>query len=127
MIGALAGRLPVAEHQVEVEEPALHRGLARLDLGNGPLRERDGREARRAREALLAARVSGIDAPSVEQHRRAAEAGDAVHDGERAVVLGDLRQRRGLALRAGRGLGMYERQHFRIGIRLEGLAYLVRG
>ena len=126
MVGALAGGLPVAEHEVEVEEPALHDGCARLDASDGALGERNGRQAGRAGQAFLAAGIHRIDAPFVHIQRRAAQAGDAIHDGERAEFLRDLAERLGVALRAGRGFGMHEGEDLCIRIRLEGVAHLVR-
>jgi hypothetical protein len=67
--------------------------LRALTLSMARSREGHRRQARRAGQAFLAAGVGRVDAPGVDQHRRAAQGGDAIHDHQGAVLAGDGGQR----------------------------------
>ena len=105
---------PVAEHQVQVQKPALHGRLAGAQGIDGARAEADRRQARRAGQAFLRAAVDGVDVPAVDVEFDPAERGDRVHDGERAVAVGDLGECAGVRQGAGRGLGHHESQRLRL-------------
>jgi len=90
------------------------------------LGERHRREARRARQALLARRVHRVDAPLVDFHRRAAERGDRVHDHHRAVLVRDARDLLGVRLAAGRSFGVHEGDDLGVLVLLQRILDLVR-
>src|SRR5437870_12964540 len=116
---------PVALEEGQVEVPALDRGLPPLERLDGARAERQRREARRARQALLRAAVGRVDAPAADLHRHAAERGHAVGEEERAVVVRQsYRVLEGLP-RAGRRLGMDERDQLRPPAALEGRLHLL--
>ena len=125
VIGA-GGRAPVAQQQVHVHEPAVDLVLARLDVVDHAVAERHGREARGAGQALLAGRIHRVHVPLVDQHGRAGQRGDRVHDGECVVAVGDLDQRLGVGLHARGGFGVHKRDDARVGVGLERILELLR-
>src|SRR5680860_887328 len=110
----LALSAPVVAHHREVQVPARNRRGAGVQGRKGALTERDGREAGRAREALLGATVHGIDPPGVRLHLHAAEGGHGVHQEEGACLAGDAgKVLEGLEY-AGGGLGVHHCQDFKV-------------
>ena len=74
-------------------------------------RERDRRDAGRRADALLRAAVRRRRCPSGHVERVAAQRGDRVHNGQRAVLAGDRRDLLDRVEHAGRGLGVHHRHH----------------
>ena len=112
---------PVVRDHPGVEVPALHLGLARLHRVERARRERERREPGRAGEALLRAGVDGVRLPGVHLHRHAAERGDGVDDEQRAVRVAELAEPLHRLVRAGRGLGVDERDHLHLALLLQRL------
>ena len=73
--------------------------------------ERPGRHA----EALLRARVAGVDAPAVDLDRDAAERRDGVDEQQR-VGVAQRGERRDVVLDAGRRLRVHDRDEARVGV-----------
>jgi len=111
VIGTSALAAPVAHQEAEIAQPVAGLLLAGGDRLLGPPGQRDGGQARRRREALLAARIDHVGVPGGGVHRDAAQRGHTVDDGERPVLASDPAQGRGVAARAGGGLGVDEGQH----------------
>ena len=104
VVGAAA--VPVGLEQVEVEVPAVGGRLAGLDGAPGGGGEGDGGGAGRRGEALLRARVGGVDAPLVDLDGNAAEGGDAVEEQQGAVLLAERGDGLDGLADAGGGLGV---------------------
>ena len=100
---ALAGGFAhVAPQQAEVEVPAA--GLLHAAV-EGPVVDRERREAGRDTEALLGAGVPDVDPPLVGEQLDPGDRGDRVGDQQR-VALGRA-ERRDVGAHAGRGLGVH--------------------
>ncbi len=125
VIGTSLALAPVTHDQVQVEKPGTDRCVARLDGVHGTAAEAHRREPRRTGQALLGAAVGGIGAPVVEVDVDATQRGHAVDDGQAVVFTRQSTQCFRVGSRAGRGLGMHERDQFRVRVLLQrGIQFL---
>ncbi len=99
-------RVPVLEHEREVEVPRAAGPLARLELGQRTLAGGERRQAGRAVQALLCAGERRVDAGLVDPQRVAAQRRDAVDQQQRVVLATPVRQALERLRDAGRGLAV---------------------
>ena len=124
VIGALGALAPVTHNQVEIEEPALHPGLAIPDLVDRALAEGDRRQAGNAGETFLGAGIDRVEAPFIHPDRGAAEGSHAIGDHQAIVLVGQFPHALGVGLGAGGSLGVNEGDDLRIGVLIQRLLQL---
>ena len=101
---------PVLVEQRHIEVPVGHFALATHQLGLGPRTHREGAQAGRAAQALLAAAVGEVDLPRIQQKGHTTERGDGVKQQQAVVLAAELTDAlHGLA-DAGGGFGVHHRQ-----------------
>src|SRR5262245_20251684 len=109
----------LAEHR-NIKIPELGFGLASVEFGQSAFTEADGRKAGRTTQAFLGAAVDRVDVPFIHPDIVTAQAGNRIHDEERAVSPHQPAQPFQALQRAGTGFGVDDADQFGFGMLLQG-------